>query len=110
MMGRVAESLTRTRIEDIDPEARPLRGPAFPLAAIRRIQTAILPSVTAYLGSRLGEGQTELIKRRSLQLMLSVFNPLLFTELPRLAFGLDLREPETRLDYLREVVRDAARV
>jgi AcrR family transcriptional regulator len=110
LIGLFAKTIAKNPDAPIDPQGRPLPGPSVPYAMVRRVQAALLPYIRAYLVSKLGDKDEELLTRRTIQLLLSVFNPLLFTDLPRLVFGYDLRDPEVQKRYLREVVRDAGRI
>jgi AcrR family transcriptional regulator len=108
-IGMFARTIAKNPSATLDAEGRPAPGLSVPYAVIRRIKAVLLPAVRAYLVSELGDADEELVTRRTIQLFLSLFNPLLFTSLPQMVFGYDLRDPEVRRRYLREVVRDAVR-
>jgi AcrR family transcriptional regulator len=112
LLGKAAGALSTTNFASVD-ELGGSHGlgsiAAMPLKAVRNVKSSIFPYVVSYIESILGDGNPELAQRRAMQVMLSVFNPLLFTDMPRVAFGLDLRDPAVRKQYLLDIVRDSAR-
>ena len=81
---------------------------ALPLGAMAKMQASLFEMMRPLLVARLGD-TPELVGRRAIQLLTSTFHPALFTPLPGIIFGIDLRDEDMRRDYVRAIVVDALR-
>lgn len=104
VFGFLSKIVTALEAGDLSgAEAEELPSAVLPVAAALRsiLEGQIFP----LLALRLGEDEV-LVRRRSLQMLTSIFHPVMFT--PYVPFvGVDMSTREGRLAYIRGVVHDA---
>jgi AcrR family transcriptional regulator len=83
-------------------------GPMTPFGPLAPVQDFLIHRIKPLLAEKLGDDE-ELVSRRVIQLVASVFHPILFTPAPGKVFGYELSTEERRLAYVRGVVADALR-
>ncbi|HUX36926.1 MAG TPA: TetR/AcrR family transcriptional regulator [Rectinemataceae bacterium] len=104
------EKLVET-VGKIAGRATPQEGPLVlpkdsPLGILAMVETILFKRIRPLLVESLGD-DPELLGRRALQLVTSIFHPMLFTPYPAAIFGVDLGSDGRKRDYVRMVVRDA---
>ena len=87
-------------------EEAPDLSKASPLGILAMVETVLYRRIRPLLVESLGE-DPELVGRRALQLIASIFHPMLFTPFPATIFGVDLGSEAQKRDYVRKVIRDA---
>lgn len=108
LVGKIVAAAATPAVRNLDEALRLEGAENQPIRLMARAQARIFGLLGPLLAARLG-GDTALVGLRAMQLIASIFHPILFTPFPHLIFGIELREPAERRRYVEAAVRSALR-